>query len=115
MISFLTLKDSKYQMLDPLLEACESIPLDRCQNPSFELEYWRYTLERQPKIDTVLYGHQRYDYLDITSKIITPKEDDGIYLKTYGVIDKYDLYKDHPTEGFLMSFLNQRLLIKKKW
>lgn len=114
MISFLTLKDSKYQMLDPLLEACESIPLDRCQNPSFELEYWRYTLERQPKIDTVLYGHQRYDYLDITSKIITPKEDDGIYLKTYGVIDKYDLYKDHPTEGFLMSFFKSKIVDKEK-
>lgn len=114
MISFLTLKDSKYQMLDPLLEACESIPLDRCQNPSFELVYWRYTLERQPKIDTVLYGHQRYDYLDITSKIITPKEDDGIYLKTYGVIDKYDLYKDHPTEGFLMSFFKSKIVDKEK-
>lgn len=114
MISFLTLKDSKYQMLDPLLEACESIPLDRCQNPSFELEYWRYTLERQPKIDTVLYGHQRYDYLDITSKIITPKEDDGIYLKTYGLIDKYDLYKDHPTEGFLMSFFKSKIVDKEK-
>lgn len=114
MISFLTLKDSKYQMLDPLLEACESIPLDRCQNPSFELEYWRYTLERQLKIDTVLYGHQRYDYLDITSKIITPKEDDGIYLKTYGVIDKYDLYKDHPTEGFLMSFFKSKIVDKEK-
>lgn len=114
MISFLTLKDSKYQMLDPLLEACESIPLDRCQNPSFELEYWRYTLERQSKIDTVLYGHQRYDYLDITSKIITPKEDDGIYLKTYGVIDKYDLYKDHPTEGFLMSFFKSKIVDKEK-
>lgn len=114
MISFLTLKDSKYQMLDPLLEACESIPLDRCQNPSFELEYWRYTLERQPKIDTVLYGHQRYDYLDITSKIITPKEDDGIYLKTYGVIDKYVLYKDHPTEGFLMSFFKSKIVDKEK-
>lgn len=114
MISFLTLKDSKYQILDPLLEACESIPLDRCQNPSFELEYWRYTLERQPKIDTVLYGHQRYDYLDITSKIITPKEDDGIYLKTYGVIDKYDLYKDHPTEGFLMSFFKSKIVDKEK-
>lgn len=114
MISFLTLKDSKYQMLDPLLEACESIPLDRCQNPSFELEYWRYTLERQPKIDTVLYGRQRYDYLDITSKIITPKEDDGIYLKTYGVIDKYDLYKDHPTEGFLMSFFKSKIVDKEK-
>lgn len=114
MISFLTLKDSKYQMLDPLLEACESIPLDGCQNPSFELEYWRYTLERQPKIDTVLYGHQRYDYLDITSKIITPKEDDGIYLKTYGVIDKYDLYKDHPTEGFLMSFFKSKIVDKEK-
>lgn len=114
MISFLTLKDFKYQMLDPLLEACESIPLDRCQNPSFELEYWRYTLERQPKIDTVLYGHQRYDYLDITSKIITPKEDDGIYLKTYGVIDKYDLYKDHPTEGFLMSFFKSKIVDKEK-
>ena len=114
MISFLTLKDSKYQMLDPLLEACESIPLDRCQNPSFELEYWRYTLERQPKIDTVLYGQQRYDYLDITSKIITPKEDDGIYLKTYGVIDKYDLYKDHPTEGFLMSFFKSKIVDKEK-
>lgn len=114
MISFLTLKDSKYQMLDPLLEACESIPLDRCQNPSFELEYWLYTLERQPKIDTVLYGHQRYDYLDITSKIITPKEDDGIYLKTYGVIDKYDLYKDHPTEGFLMSFFKSKIVDKEK-
>lgn len=114
MISFLTLKDSKYQMLDPLLEACESIPLDRCQNPSFELEYWRYTLERQPKIDTVLYGHQRYDYLDITSKIITPKEDDGIYLKTYGVIDKYDLYIDHPTEGFLMSFFKSKIVDKEK-
>ena len=114
MISFLTLKDSKYQMLDPLLEACESIPLDRCQNPSFELEYWRYTLERQTKIDTVLYGHQRYDYLDITSKIITPKEDDGIYLKTYGVIDKYDLYKDHPTEGFLMSFFKSKIVDKEK-
>lgn len=114
MISFLTLKDSKYQMLDPLLEACESIPLDRCQNPSFELEYWRYTLERQPKIDTVLYGHQRYDYMDITSKIITPKEDDGIYLKTYGVIDKYDLYKDHPTEGFLMSFFKSKIVDKEK-
>lgn len=114
MISFLTLKDSKYQMLDPLLEACESIPLDRCQNPSFELEYWRYTLERQPKIDTVLYGHQRYDYLDITSKIITAKEDDGIYLKTYGVIDKYDLYKDHPTEGFLMSFFKSKIVDKEK-
>lgn len=114
MISFLTLKDSKYQMLDPLLEACESIPLDRCQNPSFELEYWRYTLERQPKIDTVLYGHQRYDYLDITSKIITPKEDDGIFLKTYGVIDKYDLYKDHPTEGFLMSFFKSKIVDKEK-
>lgn len=114
MISFLTLKDSKYQMLDPLLEPCESIPLDRCQNPSFELEYWRYTLERQPKIDTVLYGHQRYDYLDITSKIITPKEDDGIYLKTYGVIDKYDLYKDHPTEGFLMSFFKSKIVDKEK-
>lgn len=114
MISFLTLKDSKYQMLDPLLEACESIPLDRCQNSSFELEYWRYTLERQPKIDTVLYGHQRYDYLDITSKIITPKEDDGIYLKTYGVIDKYDLYKDHPTEGFLMSFFKSKIVDKEK-
>lgn len=114
MVSFLTLKDSKYQMLDPLLEACESIPLDRCQNPSFELEYWRYTLERQPKIDTVLYGHQRYDYLDITSKIITPKEDDGIYLKTYGVIDKYDLYKDHPTEGFLMSFFKSKIVDKEK-
>lgn len=114
MISFLTLNDSKYQMLDPLLEACESIPLDRCQNPSFELEYWRYTLERQPKIDTVLYGHQRYDYLDITSKIITPKEDDGIYLKTYGVIDKYDLYKDHPTEGFLMSFFKSKIVDKEK-
>lgn len=114
MISFLTLKDSKYQMLDPLLEACESIPLDRCQNPSFELEYWRYTLERQPKIDTALYGHQRYDYLDITSKIITPKEDDGIYLKTYGVIDKYDLYKDHPTEGFLMSFFKSKIVDKEK-
>lgn len=114
MISFLTLKDSKYQMLDPLLEACESIPLDRCQNPSFELEYWRYTLERQPKIDTVLYGHQRYDYLDITSKIITPKEDDGIYLKTYGVIDKYDLYKDHPTEGFLMNFFKSKIVDKEK-
>lgn len=114
MISFLTLKDSKYQMLDPLLEACESIPLDRCQNPSFELEYWRYTLERQHKIDTVLYGHQRYDYLDITSKIITPKEDDGIYLKTYGVIDKYDLYKDHPTEGFLMSFFKSKIVDKEK-
>lgn len=114
MISFLTLKDSKYQMLDPLLEACESIPLDRCQNPSFELEYWRYTLERQPKIDTVLYGHQRYDYIDITSKIITPKEDDGIYLKTYGVIDKYDLYKDHPTEGFLMSFFKSKIVDKEK-
>lgn len=114
MISFLTLKDSKYQMLDPLLEACESIPLDRCQNPSFELEYWRYTLERQPKIDTVLYGHQRYDYLDITSKIITPKEDDGIYLKTYGVIGKYDLYKDHPTEGFLMSFFKSKIVDKEK-
>lgn len=114
MISFLTLKDSKYQMLDHLLEACESIPLDRCQNPSFELEYWRYTLERQPKIDTVLYGHQRYDYLDITSKIITPKEDDGIYLKTYGVIDKYDLYKDHPTEGFLMSFFKSKIVDKEK-
>lgn len=114
MISFLTLKDSKYQMLDPLLESCESIPLDRCQNPSFELEYWRYTLERQPKIDTVLYGHQRYDYLDITSKIITPKEDDGIYLKTYGVIDKYDLYKDHPTEGFLMSFFKSKIVDKEK-
>lgn len=114
MISFLTLKDSKYQMLDPLLEACESIPLDRCQNPSFELEYWRYTLEIQPKIDTVLYGHQRYDYLDITSKIITPKEDDGIYLKTYGVIDKYDLYKDHPTEGFLMSFFKSKIVDKEK-
>lgn len=114
MISFLTLKDSKYQMLDPLLEACESIPLDRCQNPSFELEYWRYTLERQPKIDTVLYGHQRYDYLYITSKIITPKEDDGIYLKTYGVIDKYDLYKDHPTEGFLMSFFKSKIVDKEK-
>lgn len=114
MISFLTLKDSKYQMLDPLLEACESIPLDRCQNPSFELEYWRYTLERQPKIDTVLYGYQRYDYLDITSKIITPKEDDGIYLKTYGVIDKYDLYKDHPTEGFLMSFFKSKIVDKEK-
>lgn len=114
MISFITLKDSKYQMLDPLLEACESIPLDRCQNPSFELEYWRYTLERQPKIDTVLYGHQRYDYLDITSKIITPKEDDGIYLKTYGVIDKYDLYKDHPTEGFLMSFFKSKIVDKEK-
>lgn len=114
MISFLTLKDSKYQMLDPLLEACESILLDRCQNPSFELEYWRYTLERQPKIDTVLYGHQRYDYLDITSKIITPKEDDGIYLKTYGVIDKYDLYKDHPTEGFLMSFFKSKIVDKEK-
>ena len=114
MISFLTLKDSKYQMLDPLLEACESISLDRCQNPSFELEYWRYTLERQPKIDTVLYGHQRYDYLDITSKIITPKEDDGIYLKTYGVIDKYDLYKDHPTEGFLMSFFKSKIVDKEK-
>lgn len=114
MFSFLTLKDSKYQMLDPLLEACESIPLDRCQNPSFELEYWRYTLERQPKIDTVLYGHQRYDYLDITSKIITPKEDDGIYIKTYGVIDKYDLYKDHPTEGFLMSFFKSKIVDKEK-
>lgn len=114
MISFLALKDSKYQMLDPLLEACESIPLDRCQNPSFELEYWRYTLERQPKIDTVLYGHQRYDYLDITSKIITPKEDAGIYLKTYGVIDKYDLYKDHPTEGFLMSFFKSKIVDKEK-
>lgn len=114
MISFLTLKDSKYQMLDPLLEACESIPLDRCQNPSFELEYWRYILERQPKIDTVLYGYQRYDYLDITSKIITPKEDDGIYLKTYGVIDKYDLYKDHPTEGFLMSFFKSKIVDKEK-
>ena len=114
MISFLTLKDSKYQMLDPLLEACESIPLDRCQNPSFELEYWRDYFERKPKIDTVLYGHQRYDYLDITSKIITPKEDDGIYLKTYGVIDKYDLYKDHPTEGFLMSFFKSKIVDKEK-
>ena len=62
----------------------------------------------------MLYGHQRYDYLDITSKIITPKEDDGIYLKTYGVIDKYDLYKDHPTEGFLMSFFKSKIVDKEK-
>lgn len=114
MISFLTFKDGKYQMLDPMLEACESIPVDRCQNPSFELEYWRYTLAREPELDISLYGRTRYDYKDIADKIIEPKEDDGIYLKSYGVRGKYDLYKDHPTEGFLMSFFRSKLVLPAK-
>ena len=114
MISFLSYKDGFYQLLDPMLEACESIPVDRCQNPSFELEYWRYTLKRQSKLDEELYGSARYNYIDIVSKIIKPKEDDGIYLKSYGVENKYDLYKDHPTEGFLMSFFKSSIVEEAK-
>ena len=114
MISFLTFKDGKYQILDPMLEACEAIPYDKCFNPSFELEYWRYTLNRQAIIDEVLYQKKRYQYDEITKNIIKPKEDDGIYLKTYGVRDKYDIYKDHPTEGFLMSFFKSSVVDKNK-
>lgn len=104
MMSFLTFKDGYYQMLDPMLEACESIPLDKCQNPSFELEYWRYIFKRQGKIDQFLYNEIKYPYEDICQKIIKPKVDGHVYLKSYGISNKNDIYKDHPTEGFLLSF-----------
>lgn len=114
MISFLTFKDGKYQILDPILEACEAISYDKCQNPSFELEYWRFTLDRQSKIDEVLYQNKRYEYETIVKNIIRPREDDGIYLKTYGIKNKYDIYNDHPTEGFLMSFFKSSVIDKNK-
>lgn len=113
MISLFTFKDSKYQLLDPELEACESIPVDRCINPTFELEYFRYVLSRQETIDIKLYGHPRYNYKDYTLNIIMPKEENGVYLKTYGMSFR-DLYKDHPTEVFPYSFFVSDRLSKDK-
>lgn len=112
-ISLFTLKDSKYQLLDPQLEACESIPVDRCINPTFELEYFRYVLQRQEKIDVKLYGKSRYNYQEFVANIIMPKEENDVYLKTYGM-SYNDLYKDHPTEVFPYSFFVSDRLPKEK-
>ncbi len=103
MISLFKMKDGKYQILDPILEACEAINVDRCINPTFELEYFRYVLSKEEELDIALLGSKRHNYKEITTNIIMPKEECGVYLKTYGM-SYNDLYKDHPTEVFPYSF-----------
>ncbi|UKI51055.1 MAG: hypothetical protein L6U99_06965 [Clostridium sp.] len=68
------------KFLDPILEACEAISYDKCQNPSFELEYWRFTLDRQSKIDKVLYQNKRYEYETIVKKILLDLEKTMVFI-----------------------------------
>lgn len=104
MISLFKYKDSKYQILDPILECCEAISVDKCANPMFEIEYFRYVLQRQKSIDIELYNKYQYDYDEYINNLIEPKIDDKIYLKTSMIKDKYEIYKDHPTEVFSYSY-----------
>lgn len=104
MISLFKYKDGKYQILDPIMECCEAIDIDKCANPMFEIEYFRYVLQRQKSIDIVMYDKYQYDYDKYINNLIEPKIDDGIYLKTGMIKDKYEIYKDHPTEVFSYSY-----------
>lgn len=103
-ISLLKYKDCTYQILDPILECCEAISIDKCANPMFEIEYFRYVLQRQKSIDIVLYSKYQYDYDVYIDNLIKPKIDDGVYLKTGMIKNKYEIYKDHPTETFSYSY-----------
>lgn len=110
MISFLNDNGNEIEMLEPLLECCESIPIYKCHNPMFELEYFRYVLKEQARIDNLLYGYERYDYLDISKRIIRPKISNNVYLKTHDMVNEFDIYPDHPTEVFAYSFFKSSVI-----
>lgn len=110
MVSFLTKTKNGYEMLDPLLECSEHIPVDKCQNPMFEMEYFREVFSNQGLIDTEFCGYERYDYNDLIEKMVGPKSDNGVYLRTHGIQNKDDIYDDHPTEAFANSFFKSPLI-----
>lgn len=104
MISFLYDNGINIEMKEPLLECCESIKVDKCNNPMFEIEYFRHVFKHQGEIDIILYGEERYDYNDYCLRLIKPKISNNVYLKTYGMNDEFDIYPDHPTELFSYSY-----------
>jgi len=113
MISYLTDNGNTIEMLEPLLECCESIPLEKCHNPMFEIEYFREVFKSQSIIDNILYGKNRYDYDSYVNLLIKPKITNGIYLKTHDMINEYDIYPDHPTEVFAYSYFKSNNIDEK--
>lgn len=104
MVSFLSFKSDKIEMIEPLLECSESIPLEKCENPMFEIEYFRECFVRQQKIDKLNKLKSNYSYDELINKLVLPKVSNGIYLRTHGIINDLDIYPDHPTEVFAYSF-----------
>lgn len=104
MVSFLKDNGTYIEMLDAMLECCESIEVKKCHNPMFEIEYFRYVFKNQGIIDDILYNKRRYDYNDLSNRLINPKISNNIYLKTHGIKDDLDIYPDHPTEVFSYSY-----------
>lgn len=110
MISFLTVSDDKVQMLDPILECSEHIPVEKCINSMFEIEYFRYVFKRQGQIDELLYGKQRHNYNFYVENLVKPKISNQIYLRSHGIIDDKDIYPDHPTEVFAYSYFKSDVI-----
>lgn len=112
MISYLTINENSIEMLEPLLECCESIEVRKCHNPMFEVEYFRYVLSKQKEIDLILYGKERYDYYFYVNNLIKPKISNNVYLKTHDMQNEMDMYPDHPTETFSYSFFKSKIINK---
>lgn len=111
-ISYLTINENSIEMLEPLLECCESIEVKKCHNPMFEVEYFRHVLSNQKEIDLILYGKERYNYDFYVNNLIRPKISNNIYLKTHDMLNEMDMYPDHPTETFSYSFFKSRIINK---
>ena len=119
MCDFMTFNEEKdqYELSAPLIPAQEEHNPNKVKNPTFELEYWRFSIGLSIKWAKRL-GEEFKDWQEVFEKIARPPEKAGLYLAHENCETTFtEFNKDHPSMvgafGLIPSERINQLKMKK--
>lgn len=90
-------EDGCYHMVAPIIPAQEEYDPRSVQNPTFELEYWRFSLKIASKWANRI-GIDKADWMNVADQIAESMIDEGLYMAHAQALDTFEEFnKDHPS------------------
>lgn len=104
----------RYDLVGPLIPAQEEHQPDQTKNPTFELAYWKFALQR-----VSYWGENIGDPLPLCAKVAAQMAElptqDGVYLAHERCPDTFSCYaRDHPSMLLAFGFLDGESVDRRK-